>query len=296
VHSQATPAHRRHIPALPLCVYRSREETAAHTLLFCQYAKEVWEEVKITSGIQLQRASFTEPKYWVFDFLSRSSDRQNTALAVVTWHLWITQNGVKNGEPMRHPHSVAEQCKAYIEMIELHLYKPDPSTSRETISMPRWSPPPEGMVKIHVDAALFPSSRRMGIGVVIRSHRGDCLLSCSELVQEVMTPEVAEALALRHAVSLAGDEGFDNVVIASDCLSLVQRINSSTVDRSQVGVLVQDIKARSSSFAAVSFIHVYRNCNEAAHTLARSAERFVSVIFRNCTPKCIRQTICNGFS
>jgi ribonuclease HI len=196
---------------------------------------------------------------------------------------------------MRHPHSVAEQCKAYIEMIELHLYKPDPSTSRETISMPRWSPPPEGMVKIHVDAALFPSSRRMGIGVVIRSHRGDCLLSCSELVQEVMTPEVAEALALRHAVSLAGDEGFDNVVIASDCLSLVQRINSSTVDRSQVGVLVQDIKARSSSFAAVSFNHVYRNCNEAAHTLARSAERFVSVIFRNCTPECIRHIICNGF-
>jgi hypothetical protein len=49
------------------------------------------------------------------------------------------------------------------------------------------------------------------------------------------------------------------VVIASDCLSLVQRFNSSVVDRNQVGVVVQDIKAMISSFASVSVIHVFRH-------------------------------------
>jgi ribonuclease HI len=182
-------------------------------------------------------------------------------------------------------------------MIEMHLFKPAPSTRRETASSaPRWSPPPEGTVHIFVDAALFPPSRRMGIGVVIRDHNGACPAACSELLEEVTSPEIAEALALRRALSLAGSEGFDKVIVASDCLSLVQRVNSLELDRSQVGVVVQDIKAMASSFASVLFIHVYRQCNIAAHSLARSAELFISVTFRNSIPDCIRQTICNGLS
>jgi ribonuclease HI len=165
-------------------------------------------------------------------------------------------------------------------MIKLHLFKPAPSTSRETIkSVPRWSPPPEGTVHINVDATLFSPSRRMGIGVVIRNHKGECSVACSELIQEVTTPEIAEAMALRRALALARDEGFDKLVIASDCLSVVQRVNSSEVDRSMVGVVIQDIKALASGFSSVSFNHVYRPFNVSAHTLARSAEHLVSVIF-----------------
>jgi hypothetical protein len=146
-------------------------------------------------------------------------------------------------------------------MIEQHLFKPDPSTRRESIiSIPCWSPPPEGTVHINVDAALFSPSRQMGIGIVIRNHSGDCSIACSELVKEVTTPEVAEALAVRRALSFAKEEGFDKLVIASDCLSLVRRINSSELDRSQVGVVVQDIKAMATNFASPSFIHVFR-CN-----------------------------------
>jgi ribonuclease HI len=148
-------------------------------------------------------------------------------------------------------------------------------------------------VYINVDAALFTSLRQMGIGVVIRSHTGECLIACSELLREVTTPELAEALALRRAVSLAGDEGFDKLMVVSDCLSLIQRINSSELDRSPIGVVVQDIKFLATKFIAASFSHIFRESNIAAHTLARSAERFVSICFRTSIPDCIRQTICN---
>jgi ribonuclease HI len=271
---------RRHIPASPLCVYCNREETATHAFLFCQFAREVWREIKPAYGVHLHRKLFTDPKSWVFDILAASTDTEQMVVVVTFWHLWLARNGIRNGDPMRHPHSVAEQCKAYVEMIKLHLFKPAPSTSRETIkSVPRWSPPPEGTVHINVDAALFSPSRRMGIGVVIRNHKGECSVACSELIQEVTTPEIAEALALRRALALARDEGFDKLVIASDCLSVVQRVNSSEVDRSMVGVVIQDIKALASGFSSVSFNHVYRPFNVSAHTLARSAEHLVSVIF-----------------
>jgi ribonuclease HI len=195
---------------------------------------------------------------------------------------------------MRHPDSVAEQCKDYIEMIKMHLFKPAPSTRREaSSSVPRLSPPPEGMVHIFVDASLFTPSHRMGIGVVIRNHNG---VACSELVEEVTTPEIAEALTLRRALSLAGSEGFNKLIVESDCLSLVQRVNSSEVDHSQVGVVVQDIKATASWFSYVSFTHIYHQFNVAAHTLACSAEQFVSILFRNSILDYIRQTIYNGLS
>jgi ribonuclease HI len=134
-------------------------------------------------------------------------------------------------------------------MIELHLLKPIPSTRRDTnVSGVRWSPPLEGTVYINCDAALFSSSRRMGLGVVIRNHIGRCVAACSELHEEVTAPEVAEALAMRRALSLAVEEGFSKIMVVSDCLSLIQRVLAPGVDRSSVGVVVQDIKALAQDF------------------------------------------------
>jgi hypothetical protein len=77
------------------------------------------------------------------------------------------------------------------------------------------------MVFINVDATIFSSSRQMGIGVVIRNHNGECLVACSELQDEVTALEIAKALAVRRALSLAGDEGFRKVMVVSHCLSVI---------------------------------------------------------------------------
>jgi hypothetical protein len=108
--------------------YCSRDETAPHALLYCQYATEVWSEIKTTYNIHLRRKFFTSSKTWLFEFLSRSSDKECTVLAVAIWHLWLARNGARNGEVMMHPHCVAERVKAYVEMIELYVFSPYPST------------------------------------------------------------------------------------------------------------------------------------------------------------------------
>jgi hypothetical protein len=90
-------------------------------------------------------------------------------------------------------------------------------------------------------------------------------------------PEMAEALALRRVVSLIGDEDFDKLMVVSGCLSLIHMLHFSEVDRSLIGLMVQDVKL----LAAVSFSHIFRESNFAAHTLVRYAEHFVSVCFRN---------------
>jgi hypothetical protein len=50
-----------------------------------------------------------------------------------------------------------------------------------------------------------------------------------------------------------GDDGLDRIILLSDCLSVVQRIDSPLRDRSLVGVVVEDIKTLASSMSYVTF-------------------------------------------
>ena len=55
-------------------------------------------------------------------------------------------------------------------------------------------------------------------------------------------------LLKQRTLVVAKDHGFRNIIMVSDCLSMIQRIGSPEKDRSEVGAVVSDIKklARSS--------------------------------------------------
>jgi hypothetical protein len=148
------------------------------------------------------------------------------------------------------------------------------------------------MAVVNVDAALFSSSSRMGVGVVIRNHNGIFLTAHSQVIDEVTSPEIAEALAIRCAVTLARDEGLDRIILVSGCLSVIQRIQSPAKDRSLVGVMTEDIKILATSFLCVTFRHVSRLCNNSAHALARRAELYGSIFFRLSASDFIRGNVC----
>jgi ribonuclease HI len=145
---------------------------------------------------------------------------------------------------------------------------------------------------INVDAALFNSSNCMGAGVVIRNNVGDFAGACGDCIHNVSSPELAEALAIRSAVIFASEEGMDNLIIASDCLSVVQRLNAKGMDRSASGPVILDIKSMMASFSACSIRHVSHLQNVAAHHLARSLELSRRFVWRCVPPECIRETLC----
>jgi hypothetical protein len=219
--------------------------------------------------------------------------QQSTVLAITVWHIWEARNAVRNEEGNTHPHVVASKIQAYVNLVLLHLYKTVTVHSRETTSSSaKWSPPQPGSVLVNVDAAVFSNLHKVGVGILIRNHEGECLVACTEPLKGIVSPELAESWALRRAVVVARNEGFASVVFASDGLSLIQRINSSTNDRSEVGAVVADIKFLAATFSSVCFRHVRRLVNVAAHILARSCEFAVSSVTSYSAPECIRQTLC----
>jgi hypothetical protein len=84
-------------------------------------------------------------------------------------------------------------------------------------------------------------------------------------------------------------------MLPTDCLLVVHHINNSTLDRSFLGVVIQDIKKAASKFISYSFFHVHRKRNVLAHVLARRFETFGFVSFRFVAPDCIREILCNDF-
>jgi hypothetical protein len=166
-----------------------------------------------------------------------------TIAFVSLWHIWDARNKTREEDIFLHPRVIAEKALAYVRMIDMHLYKLVYCQRRETTSsVPKWSPPPAGMVLVNFDAAVFNSSSSMGAGVVIRDNNGNCLAACNEKHHEVATPEIAEAVAMRRAIVFAKDEGFTDVILASNCQSLVSRDAAREVDRSSCGPIVQDIR------------------------------------------------------
>jgi hypothetical protein len=53
---------------------------------------------------------------------------------------------------------------------------------------------------VNVDAAVFQKVNQMGLGVVIRDHRGEFLAACKQGIDKVTNPELAEAIASRKAI------------------------------------------------------------------------------------------------
>ena len=61
-------------------------------------------------------------------------------------------------------------------------------------------------------------------------------------VSQSLTPQSAEAYAIRAAVHWTVLQGWDRLQIFSDCLSLVKLFNSSDFSFSVVGPVLSDIK------------------------------------------------------
>jgi hypothetical protein len=111
------------------------------------------------------------------------------------------------------------------------------------------------LIQLNVDAATFASSQSIGAAIVARDHLGSFVAVVGGSYAQVVSPELAEAYVTRFALSWTNEEGMDNLVVAPDCLSVVQRFNMADKDRSAIGCVIQDVKSLVSRFNNVSIVH-----------------------------------------
>ena len=155
-----------------------------------------------------------------------------------------------------------------------------------------WRPPSPGVFKVNTDAAVCVNKPVSGLSMIIRDHIGDVKASTVWRLPNAPDVEWAEALAVRNALFQCISFNFLTIQLDSDCLSLIQKINSPFVLASTLGSIIDDIKHLSNSFDFIVFAYCPRIVNVAADLLAKSGLCIPeNKIWLPGYPDCIRHVI-----
>jgi hypothetical protein len=103
----------------------------------------------------------------------------------------------------------------------------------------------------------------MVLGLVIRNHNGGFIAAVRHGIENITNPELTEMLAFRRGVQFTTQLSYNQVIVVSDCLSLINKLKAPSKDRSHTRIIIEDIKlclSRASSIA-LSFNHVSGKCN-----------------------------------
>jgi ribonuclease HI len=134
------------------------------------------------------------------------------------------------------------------------------------------------MIKINWDVALDSKKGVVGVGVIARDAHGRFLSAYGMTARLKASPATTKALAALHAMILAREE-FTGVIFEGDATNIVDAMNSNNPCDYSYGHFVEDIKPGLGSMENCSFVHVKREANLAAHTIAKAACNHVTRSF-----------------
>ncbi|KAF5451602.1 hypothetical protein F2P56_026695 [Juglans regia] len=192
-----------------------------------------------------------------------------TTFFVICWALWYRRNQFLY-EKVVHPCSTVINNALSMQSAYKQVQVLD-GVSKQVNTVLSWSPPPPGFLKLNVDGAIFPDHHKAGIGIILRDEKGDVIAACSKLEGDVASPEFIEATTLLRGLQFCAQWGVPKLVLETDCLILVNALQSQTTFLTDFAFLLNDISRMMRGFQEVQILHVNRLGNIAAHQLARNA-------------------------
>jgi ribonuclease HI len=111
----------------------------------------------------------------------------------------------------------------------------------------------------------------MGIGVVVRDHQGEIMAALRRRVTCSPEPVQAESVGALAAAEFSRDLGLQDLILEGDSISVVNALRSSSPNWSPYGQIIEDARGVLFSRRSWEVMHVKRDANMAAHTLAKDA-------------------------
>ncbi|XP_021839401.2 uncharacterized protein [Spinacia oleracea] len=242
------------------------DETIMRALFDCKHTQVIWESSEFADSLrEAPISSFADMFVWVVGKLSKEKLR---LFATLVWACWCYRNKAVFEEGEIEPVQVATGFARLVNVIKQYNERVAPHTNGSVVaSACSWSPPPQGTVKINIDAHLY--STGVGVGVVIRDYRGVVLVAAVKRTDAAWSPNVAEASIALYGVALAKRLGYEKVMLECDAINIVRTIDKNEEGAPPIFLFFNDIRRVKSQFSFFKCVHVRRGGNTAAHLVAR---------------------------
>ena len=222
---------------------------------FCRYVSSVFR-----SGLALNK-------------LETSSYVESIKLATILWGIWFWRNK-KVWEDRIVPANTAMELafNTVHEWRKARKQEEPASTNRsnaDSLSNRKWRPLPQGMLKVNVDASVFPQSEIFSVGMVVRDHNGMFIAAKVMSLPRPGTILEAESIGVREALSWIMQRGDEQGIIESDSLLTIRALQGKKKYLLEVGHVVDSCKSLIQSILGFVFSYVRKQANKVAHDLAR---------------------------
>jgi ribonuclease HI len=240
---------------------------------------------------------------WFFLLLCNVSEQMRTKIIFMLWRVWHHRNNIVHGDgKARVSASVPYLCSYLSSYVAATGSGWEPkgkqpveterrSNTDGSQADSRWIAPTEGELKANVDAAWDSMTRRGGIGVVVRDHQGNPVLTDWRFMPGCAGAEDLEALAclegLKHLIALKGRSS----VLESDCLRAVQVLTCNNMDKSNSWCIYSEIRELLKVFFTIRIGKVDRESNSVAHSLAQLGKSGSSGCLLGSAPTCVLESI-----
>ncbi|KAK8973039.1 hypothetical protein V6N11_047042 [Hibiscus sabdariffa] len=126
-------------------------------------------------------------------------------------------------------------------------------------------------VKINVDRASNPTTRKAAVGVIARNSHGMMINGYAFQLRGFHTAESTEACTFKEGVRMAIENEWTHVDFEGDSVAVVSKLNRRELDRSYTAAHLRSTISRLVDDPSFSFSFVRRALNRAAHGLAQWA-------------------------
>ncbi|CAL1371387.1 unnamed protein product [Linum trigynum] len=201
--------------------------------------------------------------WWRHVMVSETSPFHILQCVRLLWRIWKSRNKVT----FEFSQTVLQPGPRISSLL---LPPPPRSSLLPNLPATTWVPPPEGFLKINVDAAVCASGCLSGL--VIRGSDGHVMLAFGLQHQGIVNPYLAELLAFRDAISFVASRSLTHVIVEGDSEVVVNEDRQGILEDSIGGpVLREYLQILSSLFVCIEFRAVPRSANSAAYRVARKA-------------------------
>ncbi|XP_042987158.1 uncharacterized protein LOC122315356 [Carya illinoinensis] len=159
--------------------------------------------------------------------------------AIVSRLIWLRRNSFIFQGEFKHPSSVVSQ--ASIAMLELEANRNirENTQQGEQIQV-KWSPPPKNMFKMNWDAAVDKTKCRVGIGVIVRDHRGQMTTALRKRRSLYPGHALAKTCGAYEATKFGLQLDLSQVVLEGDSKQVVNALMAKPPNVSTMDMVTQD--------------------------------------------------------